>query len=342
MDLTERKKAILSAIIQSYISTGEPVGSKMLCTILEHAPSSATLRNEMSALCEMGFLEMPHTSAGRVPTAAGYRLYAESLMGNTEVSLENKQIIDEALNNSNCDPECLPEYASQVLSDITGLPALNAKMPYDGITVKRIELLPMGARAALLILITSDGRSRSRLVGTGFTVSADVITAFDTSVTARLIGTGLNSITPAFMQNLMADVALNIKLMPLISTAYNMVEELNNCPVSLKGAANLHSICSSQRDVEQVLSIINSKENLMSLLALHSKPFGIIFGNDTGFNALKPSNIIFARYGVGGNAGCIGVIGPNRMSYEQIIPSIKYTALRMNSLICNTLKDMED
>ena len=153
MELSERRKAILEAIIKSYISSGEPIGSKMLCEILENAPSSATLRNEMNALCDLGLLSQPHTSAGRIPTNDGYRLYINTLMDKGEIGDSTKEVIDENLNFSNCDPEKLPEKAAATLSLITGLPAFSAKLSDNNCFVKRTELLPMGNNSTMLIVI---------------------------------------------------------------------------------------------------------------------------------------------------------------------------------------------
>ena len=104
MELTPRKQAVLKAIIKAYIASGEPVGSKNLTALLENAPSSATLRNEMSELCELGLLHQPHTSAGRVPTSRGYSLYVNSLMQKSEISEREKEYIDKALSGLNCAP----------------------------------------------------------------------------------------------------------------------------------------------------------------------------------------------------------------------------------------------
>lgn len=344
MELSERKKAILSAIVRMYINSGEPIGSKVLCEMLENAPSSATLRNEMNALCDMGFLSQPHTSAGRVPTHEAYRFYVETLMPRDKISEENKYIVDSSLNSSNCDPEKLPERAVEVLSELTGLPSIAAKISDDGITLKRVELLPMGMHSAMLIIITSDGRSRSQLCHVSTPLTSGLISQFDRLVTKRVIKQNINSLTPAAMQCIIAQSNGDIlNLMSLINALFQMVEEIKTSCVSIKGMSNLFAMGLAPDTADKIGNLISSHETVMSLISKSNGPLSIVFGNDTDYNILKPSSIILAKYGAGGkDIGCIGVIGPTRMSYEHIIPSIKYTASRINSLLGETLKDMED
>ena len=163
MELSPRKQAVLKAVIKSYIETGEPIGSKNLIALLENAPSSATIRNEMSELCELGFLKQPHTSAGRIPTSDGYRLYVDSLMPCAELSVEEKDDIDKALQSLRCEPEGIPAAAAQILSRLTGLPAIACLVTEQSPRIKRIELLPIARSAAMLLVITEDGRTRSRI-----------------------------------------------------------------------------------------------------------------------------------------------------------------------------------
>ncbi len=344
LELSQRKKAILSAIVKLHIASGEPIGSKILCDILENAPSSATLRNEMSALCDMGFLSQPHTSAGRVPTALGYKLYVESLMNRDAVNPEHKQYIDSVLSPSNCDPEKMPDAACKVLSEITGLPSLVANISANGPAVKRVELFKMGNRSAMLILITTDGRSRSRLVSIPTVMDADLVAKFDKLVTARILKKRTEELSPAAQQNIYIAAGMDaLPLMPLLSSLFDMISDINNTNVSMAGQTKLFTLGLGKADADKIISLLGSRDTLMSILADDVSPVGVIFGRDTVYSVLHPSSIIFAKYNAGEkNTGCVGVIGPTRMSYEQIIPSIEYTAKRMDSLLTATFKDMEE
>ncbi|MEE1197886.1 MAG: heat-inducible transcriptional repressor HrcA [Acutalibacteraceae bacterium] len=344
VELSARKQAILTAIVKAYISTGEPIGSKILCEMLDNSPSSATLRNEMSELVKLGFLEQPHTSAGRMPTAKGYKFYIESSMQKNEISEEHKRIIDSFVNSSSADPEHLPEKASQVLSEITGLPTICANISEGGPKLRRVDVLPMGMHSGMIIVITSDGRSRSRLchLSSGFT--SGLISKFDRLVNDKLIKKSIDELTPAVMQSIFIEAGSDaLTIMPLFSSLFEMITDLKNAGVSLAGQSNLFTLCPNKDDADKIISIINKRESLLSLLSGTQDPLEIVFGDQTGFSALQPSSLIIAKYGIGkNNVGCIGVIGPTRMSYEHIIPSIEYTASRLNNLLSVALKDMEE
>ncbi len=316
----------------------------MLCEILENAPSSATLRNEMNALCDLGLLSQPHTSAGRIPTNDGYRLYINTLMDKAEISDNARSIIDESLNFSNCDPERLPEKAALTLSQITSLPAFSAKISDMGVTLKRIELLPMGNHSAMLIVITSDGRSRSRLCHLPCVLTAAIISEFDRLITRQVLNSDIDTLTPAKVQSITVQSGLNIlNLMPLITALFQMVEDIRNSCFSIKGTSNFFTMGLDRVAADKISSLLENHDTLKSLIAKNDKPISIVFGSDTEYSALKPSSIILARYGIEGrDIGCIGVVGPTRISYEKILPSIEYTVERINNLLSNTLKDMEE
>lgn len=344
MELSQRKKDILSAIVKMHIASGEPIGSKILCEILENAPSSATLRNEMSMLCDMGFLEQPHTSAGRVPTALGYRLYIESLMNRDEINAEHKQYIDSALSSTGCDPEKTPSVAVKVLSEITGLPSVAANISSGGPAVKRVELFKLGSRLAMMVLITTDGRSRSRLVHTNNEIEVNLISKFDSLVRDKVVKKNIEDLTPAAQQNIYIAAGIDaLLLMPFLSALFDMITDIAEVTVSMFGQSNLFSVGWHKEQADKIWSLLHSKDALVSILSEQTGEKGVVFGKDTAYSVLTPSSLIFAKYNLGNkNTGCLGVIGPTRMSYELIIPSIEYTAKRMDALLAQTLKDMEE
>ena len=261
MELSSRKQAILSAIVKMHIASGEPVGSKILCQVLENAPSSATLRNEMSALCDMGFLEQPHTSAGRIPTALGYRLYIESLMNRDEINAEHKRYIDESLSLAHSDPEKITKTASKVISDITGLPSISANISVAGPRIKRVELLKLGSRLAMMILITNDGRSRSRLVHATTDLDEAAVSRFDEIIRARIRGKNIEDLTPAAQQNICIAAGLDaMSLMPLLSAVFDMVTDIINTSVTVAGQSNMLSLGWHKSEADKIISLLQIKD----------------------------------------------------------------------------------
>ena len=188
MELSSRKQAVLKAIVKAYIETGEPVGSKNLMLMLENAPSSATLRNEMSELCELGLLQQPHTSAGRIPTIGGYRVYVNDLMGKDNIPENESSFINRELSALHCEPEEIPASAAQMLTKLTGLPAFSCLINISPPKLKRIELLPISRATVMLLLITEDGRTRNKIFRQSKDFSPEVKKCYDEIVQSKIKG----------------------------------------------------------------------------------------------------------------------------------------------------------
>ncbi len=344
MELSPRKKQILAAIVKTYIETGEPVGSKALSQVLDLGLSPATLRNEMSELSELGYLEQPHTSAGRVPTSAGYRLYIQELMKPAEPDEKTKAAIDDALENSVSDPEQMVSTAGQALADLTGLPALSATVANETASVRRVEVIPMGRRSLLLVLITSDGVARSRLCRTERPLTTGLLERFTRLTAKEVEGKELSAFQPALLQTLVAEAGeYGFALMPLLAALFHMADEICASKLSLKGESNLFSFSELEKEARQLIDLISRRDAILSLLAGIHGPVEVVFGGDTPIAALRPSSLVVARYKLGDKElGRIGVIGPTRMAYEQLIPSIEYFAAKLGSLLTQAMEDMED
>lgn len=344
MDLTPRKKIILSEIVKAHIANGEPVGSKLLCEITNLGLSSATLRNEMSDLCEMGYLEQPHTSAGRIPTAAGYRLYVTGLLGNENLSKPMKNSIDRVLQKVAKDPENITALAGQALSDLTGLPAVSLTIPEDGAYVKRVELLPMGRRTALLVLVTSDGIARSRICRTGEELIRTSLAVFDRLVATEIVGSNLSDFTGAFLQTIAVKTGeYGLTLMPLLSVLFEMIETVCHLELDLKGEGNIYAHYNKESDARKIVEFISRRDAILSILSEIPDPVSVVFGDDCGVEALKPSSMVVAKFGGGENrVGRIGVVGPTRMAYEELIPSISYFAKQLGKVLEQSLHDLDD
>lgn len=343
MQLSERKRAVLAAIIKAYIETGEPVGSKALTCLIENSPSSATLRNEMSELCSLGLLHQPHTSAGRVPTSRGLKLYLDTMMSHSEVPANVKAFIDSRFGDIRCEPEHIPLAAAEILSSLTGLPAFSCFMTDGSPTVGRTELFPVSGNSVMLLLITSDGRARSRIfrLGNGYTPS--LTEKFNTIVNAKIKGTALSELTPAYMQSIAAQAGIDsLKLIPLISAVFDMAGGIEESSVNLIGKENLYNICTSETEAARIASLVGRGEPIISLINGLNGDTGVIFGSDTQYGELNRKALVAAKYsGADKYKGAVGIIGTNRMSYEQIIPSIEYTALKLTRLMRTAQKDME-
>ncbi len=344
MDLSERKRIILSALIKSYIKTGEPVGSKYLLELTGLSVSPATLRNEMNELCELGYLSQPHTSAGRQPTSNGYSFYFERLMNRREIPNDLQLIIDKMLNDAAKDPENLASVAGQLLSNLTGFPTLMATVTKEETYVKRIDILPMGRRTVLLLLITSDGQARSRICRSAFNLAPNVLSYFDKLSSVYIVGTELIKFSNQFLQALVSQTGdLSLFLMPLLSSVFEMVEEIQSKSVRVKGESNLMKCYSNEADSRALLGLLTKQDTLFSLLANTNDDIEVIFGDRTDVPELKPSSMIVAKYCLGNDdIGRIAVIGPVRMAYEQLIPTVDYFAECLGKVMTRAMRDLDN
>ena len=345
MELSARKQAILLAVVDAYIRTGEPVGSKALTEILENAPSSATLRNEMSELSELGYLEQPHTSAGRVPTSSAYRLYVNSLP-KTQFLLEQgrKELIDSMLFSVSSDPEHIPAGICRIVSRLTGLPAISATVAGSECYLKSVKLLPLGRHTAMLVAFASNGRAKSRLCRVSSPLTEKSVLVFESLVNRWVVGVHASEFTPAFMQSIMVSAGADaLTLMPILTELNEIIEEVSRATLELGGEANIFSVCDSDRDARDILSIFDHREALISMLSEASQPLNLLFGSEMSFAKRSPLALIVTSYDNGnGNFGRIGVLGPERLEYKQIIPSLSYIAKRAGDIMTQAIKDMED
>lgn len=344
LDLSARKKEILSAVIKSYISNGDPVGSKAVCSMLNTKISPATVRNEMNLLCEMGYLKQPHTSAGRIPTNKGYKMYISDLMEQRRITDGMKKTIDIELEKAGKYPEQLLSLAGGILANITGFPAIVIKSVKQERYVRRIEFLPTGKRTVMMVLITSDGIVKSRLCRANEVLTADMLSDFDKLAASRIIGTELSKFNKAFLQSLAAELGIYaLPLLQLLGVIFEMVMDINSSTVRIAGESNLFSCCSDEMEAKGLLNLFSRKQQILNALESVNSPVEVIFGGDTGIEELKPSNMVVAQFKLGANdAGKIGIIGPKRIDYERILPDIEYFADKLSELITENMSDMED
>lgn len=342
MQLSNRKLAVLSAVIKNYIQTGEPVGSKALTELLENAPSSATLRNEMNALCGLGFLSQPHTSAGRTPTVSGYKLYISSLMQPQSLAEQTQNFINRNLCDAGFDTESISKSAAEVLHRLTGYPIINYNYISDNSFVEKIKLLPINRKTAIMLLILSDGRTKNNVCRLQSGFEADIIMEFTKTVNNSVKGKKLNELNRAHLQSIIASAGINgLSIAPLLSTLFSMIESSSQSTSSLCGSSALYNFCND----EQARNIIIKANRTETFEAFNSpdKDIQIIFGNDTAFSEFENTVIITSKYYCNDEfCGNIGIIGPDRMNYEQIIPSVEYISKKITALITDAVNDMED
>lgn len=344
MELSPRKQAVLAAVTKAYIKTGEPVGSKALTALLKNAPSAATLRNEMSELCDMGLLAQPHTSAGRIPTSSGFKLYVNSLMTPEKLSDGMKRRIDSKLSGLHCAPEKIPTEAGNLLSDLTGLPAVVCFKTDGSPKIRNAEIFPVSKGSVMLLIVTADGRTRHTVLRLGTDYTKGYAEKCRAIIVRRINGRRTDELTRGYMQSVAAEAGTDaFALMPLFSAVLESAAGIESSGAFLLGEQRLYGICESQAAAKRILSLVALREPMLTLTERFDGNVGTVFGRDSGFRELENNTIIAAKYyGSDRFKGTLSVIGPNRMSYGQIIPSVEYTALRLTEIMTGAQKDMED
>jgi heat-inducible transcriptional repressor len=336
VQLGERKQNILTAIIDMYIRTGEPVGSKTLVKLLNNAVSSATIRNDMADLSAMGYLEQPHTSAGRIPTAAAFRLYIDRLMSRRDLSEKVCRNIDGLLKSAADDPERLINEASQALAESTGCAAVTTTPSGQSADLRKIEILRISSRSAALLLMTSSGLIRTRVCRFDQEVNSQALDLLSRVLNEFFCGSQLADIGLPQVQSMVTSLGeYGLICVPALTAFYQLVQETVEADVLLKGQFNLlrHTDYDPIRAGE-LLDFLTRRETLTDLLTAIPKGLNVVIGSECQRPELDGTSLIVSHYNLGGQPdGSIGIIGPLRMDYAAAIPLIEYFATSIGKIL---------
>lgn len=327
MDFGERKKKILSIIVEKYIEFGSPIGSKTVCKELDISVSSATVRNEMAELSELGYLNQPHTSAGRVPSYMGYKFYIHKLMMTRGLSEEEKSFINGELCLVAQEPERLLVKASEVLAQITGLASVFTTPEEYGARVKEIEFVKTGKRNAMLVLMTTTGIVKNRLFRCDYNITNELIGAFKRVCNDKFQGELLEDLNPDSMGVLSS---YGNDMFTLMSPIFNVLAQASKDALRMQtkvaGEANLVTVSELEpSQILKVLEFLRDDREMIRVLTAREGGINVFIGStDLCLGGLSGVSIVTARYKVGGRSGALGVIGPSRMDYRGVIDKMKY------------------
>ncbi len=341
MEMGQRKQRIVSAIVNTYIRTGEPVGSKALVEALEQAVSSATIRNDMADLAAEGFLTQPHTSAGRVPTAKAFRFYLDRLLDYRPLSEQSKREMDEVLSTAAGDPEKVISVASELLAHETGVVAVAATPDQTESKVLQIEFLQVGPRAVAILLMTDNGNLHSQVCRLDTPCEAQVLAQISECVNREFAGNVLCDIGVAQAQRLLVQLGeYGLRYAPLLTGFIELATEAAEAAVRLSGQFNLlqhPDYLPSQ--AKSLLTLLSRREWLSGMLAAHPQGLRVVLGSESSRPELQGSCIIVTRYALGDREnGALGLIGPVRMDYARAIPRLQYVAQSVGRLLTQLLE----
>lgn len=331
--LDARKLNILKLVVDRYIRTGEPVGSKTIAEALNNTVSPATIRNDMASLERMGYLEQPHTSAGRIPSYRGYRFYIANLMTRQPLSDYDRRMIEDTLLRGDLNPRTLVANAAELLAQVTGCAIVCSSSRVDFSVITRLDVIPAGRRLYALLLITSSGAVENRVCRLDFELSNEQISFFVNFIRQNLTGMRIDALTSEKLVEL--GVALGrygAALAPLLYGIYDIVCKLRQQKLEVMNESGLLARDDFQGD--SIKGFLAARKNLEGLLNQGFNGIQIIFGDESETFAVANSSLIVTGYNrAGRRAGTLGVIGPLRLDYSRIIPYIEYLSDTVSRLI---------
>jgi heat-inducible transcriptional repressor len=331
MELSERKKRILKSIVDSYIESGEPVGSKYLTTSYDFSVSPATIRNEMSELEDMGYLEQPHTSAGRVPTALGFKTYVNTLMEKYFLTIEELNVLNELTTFKINELNRTLEQASKVISEMTNYTSFSVlRSPED--TALRFETVLIDKNSLLIVMICENDIVKSTRVKMRVPIDDKTIKTIQDSLNANLIKKHADEITmPVFMAFEKSLGDFGYLASDCVKAIYEMLSADSKERVHVDGVTKLLSYpeFSTVSNAKNVLSILEEQNKLLELLYGSNGDKLNVYISDDNDSILPAKDTSFVFYPItynGQKVGAIGVIGPKRMDYKKVIASLNYLA----------------
>ncbi len=338
MKSDDRRLKILEYVVDAYIKTGEPIASATVSKMLGGLVSPATIRNDMATLERLGFLEQPHTSAGRIPTYGGYRLYINRLMKPQALSNEQMKEIDDILRSDVGSVNAVIDNAVNALAEITGYAAISTNDLPRFSVISKVEVVPAGRRLYAILLITSAGDIKNKICRMEFDLTNDQLKFFEQLLKRELLGLTVDSLTPAMLKNLTAAMgSYFLSLSPLLYTLYQLSDEIAKRNVDVKGENNLLKY--SDFKPTELMQFLSAKEQISNILTSAFSGINVVFGKETDTFAITNSSMILANYGQKQPLGSFGVIGPIRLEYSKIIPYISYFSESVSRIIDGMLED---
>lgn len=330
MALDDRKKLILQAIVEDYINTAEPVGSRSISKKPELSLSAATIRNEMGDLEEMGLLIQPHTSAGRIPSTGGYRLYVDSLMEKYEMTAVEIEKFDRASQLKKQELEKIVREVAAAFSGITGLPVIGVLPGAEASVVKNLKLVRIDPRTVMLIISDKSGLIKNKLLRLDHEISEEFANQLTDILNENLAGLTLNEINLSNIMEVRLAIGRNFEILTsVMEMVHEAVSEIDKEQVFLDGLSSILRFpeYSNVEKVRELFEIVENKDNLMRIIREASPLSGtkVMIGDEIPIEGLSGNSVVLSPYCASENLiGVLGVLGPARMDYPKIISALEY------------------
>ena len=337
MQMDDRKFLILQAIIDDYITTAMPVGSRTISRKSGVGFSPATIRNEMSDLEELGYLDQPHTSAGRVPSDKAYRLYVDRLLKVGKLSLDERERMHDYMQARSAQVDGVIRSAAQILTDATQYTSVIVAPKLGTLRIRHIQLVPVSDGMALMIIVTNLGIVKDAVIHIPDGLNADDLYSISRMLTERLANKPLEDVRQTFSE-LLRDTENNRRLMgETLRVIEKKLEAEDSSEVIIGGGSKLLNY-PEYSDVEKArnfLAVLESKDKIRRLIrGSGGMEVTIRIGTENGEPEMSDCSIVTAQYRVGdGATGTLGIIGPTRMNYNRVIPVLEFMGHAVSELL---------
>ena len=331
--LEKRQRQVLQAIIEEYINTAEPVSSGTIVENYNLGCSSATIRNDMAELEKLGYLEKPHTSSGRIPSAKGYRFYVDELLNDEKISLEEIQYIKSKLETKVNEIEDLTKIATDTLSEITHYTTVAIGPDANNNIISDVKFISLGNRILMAVVLTENGAIKETIIKYDEDISDTQIESLNFLFRNKLLGKPLTKIDKPMEEYIISSMEDQVDVIkPIINQMNKSLEQSEY--IYLEGANNVFDFPEFRKidTARNFLSILDTKEQVMEILNSGiAKDINIYIGEENEKEELKDLSIVTFRHSVGNrDFGTIGIIGPKRMDYSKVISVMKYISKKLN------------
>ncbi|MBQ7416101.1 MAG: heat-inducible transcription repressor HrcA [Oscillospiraceae bacterium] len=337
MELSERKKKVLRSVVDLYIRTAEPVGSKAITELPDMKYSSATIRNEMADLTALGYLEQPHTSAGRIPSAAGYRLYVDELMADYRLSIDETKSISTAIEEKMKQVDKMVEKVAKLVSQATDLPAISVASRYGSATVKRFDLILAGQGSVILVIMLSSDEVVNKLIKLPVNITETDLKLLGAVLNAAMTGITAEEMTAELLEKIMGAAGAAAALVPVIvDFTADTLRRQSSTNIAIAGHSRLLGL-PEYRDVDKAQKVLSSidEDALSGLPAVMQNANGtkVLVGPENVAQELKDTSVVMTKFDIGdGLQGMIGVVGPTRMDYAKVTARLSYFAESLSKM----------
>ena len=343
MELDSRKLQILRAIVDEYILSASPVGSKSLTKSGDMKWSSATIRNEMADLETLGYLAQPHTSAGRIPSEKAYRLYVDRMMQHAHLSDEESKLLAAYFRAHVNGVDAVLRSTAKALSEITHYTAV-VLMPDIGVNrLRHLQLIPLTEGKALAVAVTDAGVSQNTVIDVPFDMGPEELERISKAITTRFSGCRMSTVSSELVRELGGELAMRADFVDRLLTSLRENQPQDRRMVELSGATNMLEFpeYSDVNKAKTFLATVEQRDSMYRMLKKASNmEFTVTIGSENEQTGLKDCSVVTASYRVNGTpVGSFGVIGPTRMDYARVLSILKNVQSSLSTILQSYLKE---